>query len=244
MATSFAWPDGRRCALSFSFDDARPSQIARGVPLFDRFGVRASFFVLMRAVRTAPDLWRAALRSGHEFGNHTSSHPCSGNFSFVRDHALEDLTLDAIERDILEANAQLTEFIGSAPTSFAYCCGHKFVGRGIGTRSYVPLVARHFLVGRGFRDEYPNDPTFVDLAQVAGVDADGASSSDLIRLIDQAAAAGSWLVLVGHEVADAGAQTVIAAELERLLVHLRSRPEVWVDTVGAIGGHVASVRAR
>ena len=41
---AFAWPHGRACALSLTFDDARASQLAVGLPILRAHGVRASFF--------------------------------------------------------------------------------------------------------------------------------------------------------------------------------------------------------
>jgi hypothetical protein len=35
-------------------------------------------------------------------------------------------------------------------------------------RSYVPLVAERFLVGRGYLDESPNNPAVCDLSQAMG----------------------------------------------------------------------------
>ncbi len=241
--TTFHWPDGRRCALSISFDDAKPSQMTHGLPILNAHGVKATFFVLMPEVRRAEALWRSALARGHELGNHTRLHPCSGNFGFARANPLEDYTLERMEDELVAMNTEIAAFSGRIPASFAYCCGQKFVGRGEATRSYVPVVARHFQVGRGFRDEYANDPTFVDLAQVGGTDADGASFEQMRAWLDAAIAQGQWLVLVGHDVGDSGSQMVRTAELDRLLEYVATRPEVWTDTMGAVGAHVASMRA-
>jgi hypothetical protein len=78
----------------------------------------------------------------------------------------------AIREDL---NAEIERLLGTRPTTFAYPCGEKFIRRGVEAESYVPFVAKRFLVGRGFRDEAANDPAFCDLAQVLGVDSDGMS---------------------------------------------------------------------
>jgi hypothetical protein len=50
-----------------------------------------------------------------------------------------------MERDeLLAANETLEELLGVRPRTFAYPCGQRFVGAGENTRSYVPVVARHF----------------------------------------------------------------------------------------------------
>lgn len=239
---TFRWPEGRRCGVSFSFDDGRRTHPTRGREVFGEHGMKATFFVLMKHVREDEAGWRRLAAEGHEIGNHTVEHPCSGNFPWSRDRALEDYTLERMGAELDRASADIAGFFGARPTSYAYCCGQKFVGRGEQTRSYVPEVAKRFRVGRGFREEYGNDPGFVDLAQVAGIDADGATAADLIRWIDQGCEHGAWVSFAGHEISDPGAQTLAVAELDAVLKHLRGRPEVWVDTVSAIGTYIAESR--
>jgi peptidoglycan/xylan/chitin deacetylase (PgdA/CDA1 family) len=239
---AFRWPEGRRCALSLSFDDGRASHAGRGREIFAEHGVRASFYVLMKKVREHEAAWRRLVADGHELGNHTVDHPCSGNAPWARPHALEDYTLERMDAELAAASAEIAVFAGVAPVSYAYCCGQKFVGRGEATRSYVPLIARRFRVGRGFRDEWANDPGYVDLAQVAGIDGDGMSAERILAWVDAAAKTGFWVVIAAHEIGDPGYQTLDARELDAALKALRARPEVWVDTVGAIGGYVAESR--
>jgi hypothetical protein len=240
--SGFHWPEGRSCALSLSFDDARPSQIEHGLPVLREHGARASFYVLMATVRKAEAGWRQALADGHELGNHTVKHPCSGNFEWARGNALEDYDLGRMERELVAASDDIAAFAGRRPVSFAYCCGQKFIGRGEQARSYVPVVAKHFLVGRGFRDECPNDPGFTDLAQIPARDCDGATCAQMVEWIDQARRRGHWLVLAGHEIGEPGYQTLATRELDALLRHLRGMPDVWCDTVGAVGAHLREVR--
>lgn len=41
----FQWPSGFKCAVSLTFDDGLPSQLKVAVPLLDRYGVKATFYV-------------------------------------------------------------------------------------------------------------------------------------------------------------------------------------------------------
>jgi hypothetical protein len=95
----------------------------------------------------------------------------------------------------------LETITGRRPTNFAYLCGQRFVGRGKATRSYVPLVAEHFLVGREFLDEGPNELLRCDMAQVNGTAGDGRDFEHLGEAIDSALEEGRWHVLVAHDVA-------------------------------------------
>jgi peptidoglycan/xylan/chitin deacetylase (PgdA/CDA1 family) len=195
----YPWPRGKRAGLSLTFDDARPSQIDHATPILDRYGIKATFYALPSMLRHRRRGWKEAVATGHELGNHTVLHPCSCNFPFSQENALEDYTLERLEHELIQANASLEAFAGRRPTSFAYPCGQRFVGRGKATRSYVPLVAEHFLVGRGFLDEGPNDPLRCDMAQVNGVAADGRDFEQLEEAIDSALEEGRWRVLVAHD---------------------------------------------
>lgn len=244
MSDQFVWPDGRRAALSLTFDDARASQAELAIPLFRRYGIHATFYVNPSAVEQRPDDWRVGVHDGHEIGNHTDSHPCSGNFPFSRANALEDYSIARLERDILEANERVRQLLGVDPKTFAYPCGQKFVGRGTNTQSYVPVVARHFLVGRGAFDETHNDPAYVDLAQITAVDIDGASFERIASLVEGARDTGGWLVLFGHEVGAEARQTIPLDSLARLCEWLQdSSSGVWCDTVHAVGSYVSAHRA-
>jgi peptidoglycan/xylan/chitin deacetylase (PgdA/CDA1 family) len=172
---TFHWPEGRQAAVSLSFDDARLSQVDLGLGVLDACGVKATFYVSIGNLRQRLDGWRAAAAAGHEIGNHTLTHPCSGNFPFARGKALEDYTLDGMEAELLGANDEIRRLLGVVPRTFAYPCGQTYVGRGPGVQSYVPLVARHFLVGRAAFNETHNDPGFCDLAQAFSLDGDGKS---------------------------------------------------------------------
>src|SRR4051794_37830669 len=122
------WPDGARAALSISFDDARPSQPRVAAPLFDRLDVRATFFVLPEPLSRERAAWRDMVAAGHEIGNHTASHPCSGNFPWSRGRALERLTVGDIAGEVDDAERRIEDSVGVTPTVFAYPCGQTFVG--------------------------------------------------------------------------------------------------------------------
>ena len=68
----FAWPGGARAALSLSFDDARRSQIDRGMTILDARGVKATFYVSPGGVSERLDGWTGVPRvaiGGHDHGH-------------------------------------------------------------------------------------------------------------------------------------------------------------------------------
>src|SRR5690606_16913584 len=79
---SIAWPEGKKMALSLSFDDARVSNPTLGVSLLNQYGVKATFFLVPSSVQKNLEGWKKATASGHEMANHSLNHPCSGNFGW------------------------------------------------------------------------------------------------------------------------------------------------------------------
>lgn len=242
--SSFSWPAGKKMALSLTFDDARYSQVEGGTALLDRYGVKGTFYVSPGAVRERLAGWKEAVANGHEIGNHTLVHPCSGNFPWAREKALEAYSLEEMRQELLTANRQVEEMLGITPVSFAYPCGQTFVGRGRQTRSVVPLVAELFASGRGWMDEAPNDPAYCDLAQLMGVEMDGKEMADLLPIIEQTRQQGGWLVLGGHEMNIDGNQTTRLQMLEALIQYAQ-QPEsgIWIATVGEVTAYVKKIRA-
>ena len=74
----FQWPEGKQMALSLSFDDARFSQVDKGIPLLNTYQVSGTFYVSPGAMLERVEDWKRAVASGHDIGNHTLVHPCSG----------------------------------------------------------------------------------------------------------------------------------------------------------------------
>src|SRR5262245_54167972 len=85
--SGFSWPEGKRVAVSLSFDDARASQVDVGVPLFDKHGAKVTLYVNARNLGSRVEAWKKAAAAGHEIGDHTNSHPCTLNLPFSAKNA-------------------------------------------------------------------------------------------------------------------------------------------------------------
>jgi len=235
----FPWPEGKRCAVSLTFDDARLSQIDKGIPLLNRYGIKATFYISPKGLLQRLEGWQQAAAAGHEIGNHTMTHPCTGNYAFSRDNALEDYSLEKIAGEINQANELIHNRLGVQVRSFAYPCGQTFVGRGRELKSYIPLVAEKFLCGRGWLGEDSNDPWICDLSQLQGMESDGKSFEELKGLVDKAAQTGKWLILAGHEMDDSGFQTTRLSSLELLCRYVLDPANgIWTAPVGQIADYI------
>lgn len=243
QSQTFAWPDGKKAAISLSFDDGRASQVTGGTALLDQFGVKATFYVVPGAVRKNLNGWRNAVAHGHEIGNHSLKHPCSGNFPWARANALEEYTLEQMHDELAQANKEILELLNVRCTEFAYPCGQTFIGRGKETKSYVPVIASTFSSGRLWLSEAPNDPAYCDFAQLTGVESDGKDFEELLPIIESAVKNGHWLILAGHEMNESGSQTTRLSMLKRLLEYVRDPVHgIWIAPVGTVRDYVEKKR--
>jgi peptidoglycan/xylan/chitin deacetylase (PgdA/CDA1 family) len=188
--------------------------------------------------------WRGAVDAGHEIGNHTAHHPCSENFPFARERALERYTLEMMRSDCSEADERIAALLGAKPSTFAYPCGQTYVGRGTATQSYVPLVAERYLAARCFAEWAVNDPRYCNLHQLASFDLDERPLPYIEQVIERTVRSGGWTVFAGHEIGDGSArQTTGETALVEAIARIQSMPQrIWIDTVAAVAGHVAGRR--
>ena len=245
----FSWPAGIKAAVSITFDHSTTSQLDRGIPILDAHGIKGSFYLDIPEAKKRIKDWRKVHAEGHEIGNHSLNHPCSGDYRFERvrggKYALEAATMDWIEKDILAANEELKGMFGEVPRTFSYPCGEMFAGRGAQTMSYVPVVASHFIAGRGFGLDFSNNPKDCDLAKVNALAADGYSFEAFKRAIERAVAAGDWVIFCGHGVGEKGGRYpgISPVELEKLCKWLESqRGVVWTGTVAEVAEYISKTR--
>jgi peptidoglycan/xylan/chitin deacetylase (PgdA/CDA1 family) len=235
----FSWPKGKQTAISLSFDDARESQVIVGTNLLDQYGIKATFFVVPSSVVKSLEGWKKAVANGHEIGNHSLNHPCTGNFTWSRKNALENYTLKKMQTELMECNKRIDELLHVKAEVFAYPCGQKFVGRGAQTKSYVPLVSKMFLLGRGWMDEAANDPVYCNFSQLTGLEMDGKNFDQILPLLEEAKKTGQWLVLAGHEMGDSGEQTTRLGMLEQLAKYVQNPAnEIWIAPLGTVARYI------
>ena len=183
--------------------------------------------------------WKKAVANGHEIGNHSFNHPCTGNFPWSRQKAIENYTLKKMRNELILTNKAIKELLGVEAEVFAYPCGQTYIGRGENTKSYVPVVSKLFLSGRGWLDEGPNAPQFCDLAQLTGMEMDGKDFDQILPLIENAKKSGAWLVLAGHEMGGSGNQTTRLSMLKKLIEYAQNPANgIWIAPVGTVAKYI------
>lgn len=248
MSAHSPWPNGCVSAVSLSFDDGNGSQLDKGVPILERHGLRATFYLSLAHQHWQRRLleWQAVAAAGHEIGNHSRDHLCPRALSRtwgVR-LGLEDVTLEAIAADLDAAQAALTAYFERPPRSFAYPCYADYVGEGRTRASYVPLVAARFAAGRGHGEGGHNPPQTCDLHYLWSWKAEGLSGSELIGRVELGLPRGGWDIFTFHGV-DEGGLAVSSHALEQFCAYLaRRQSEVWVAPVAEVAERIHAWRAQ
>src|SRR4026209_1576495 len=212
----FAWPDGKRGAVSLTFDDGLDSQREVALPILRELRLRATFYVnpvgseddrnIDTTWRDGLERWRTASSSGHEIGNHSLLHPCSLNIDTKAEGFgipnLRGWDLQRIGADINEAQRRITAtFPDQTATSFAYPCYESSVGTGAARVSYVPLVADAFVAARASGElsgALANDPAVCDVHLLSSYPVEHQRGELMIGLAEGASARGRWAVFTFH----------------------------------------------
>ena len=242
------WPNQCQAAISLTFDDGLASQLALAVPMLDSHDLRATFYPVAREdYRQTLAPWQRVAETGHEIGNHTARHPCSINHAFIRRSGrltLEEMSLADMQAELALAQSRLEEIVPqSTACSFAYPCYQPFVGRGLERASYVPLVAKQFVAGRGW-GESANDPDTCDVAYLWSWPCERLSGAQLIGLAERAAASGRWAIFTFHGIHE-GNLSVAEADLQELCRFLAdNRDRFWTAPVGTISTAVTDWQQR
>ncbi len=223
----FAWPDGRRAAITLTYDDAIPvSDLDVAIPQLDKAGLKGTFFLMGKAMRPedAPR-WQAAAAAGHELGNHTVNHPClRGTFDMPVQYNSESYSVDVLLNEIRTMNTLLTALDGRKEHAFATPCGQTTAG---GQDYIAPLIASG--LATSIRDA-TTMPAAVGGPKVLGEAFVGTSGADMIAWVRKVEDSGGLGVVVFHGVG--GDYLSVSAEAhQELLAYLAAhRDRIWTTT--------------
>lgn len=244
-AEPFAWPGGRRAAVSLAYDDALPSQLDNAIPALDRHRLKGSFYLTLASdtLRTRRQAWVDAARRGHELGNHSLFHQCRSSLpdrAWVPAHRdLDTTTVAQMADQVRLANVMLAALDGRTERTMTVPCGDTQAQDG----NYVEAVASDFVgIKRGqggvVADMASLDPAAVPVDVPVEV-----TGEQLIARVEDAARRGTLVSFTFHGIG--GDYLSVSNEAhEALLRHLAAHPDVyWVAPFVDIMQHVARVRS-
>jgi peptidoglycan/xylan/chitin deacetylase (PgdA/CDA1 family) len=229
---SFAWPDGRKAAVSLAYDDALDSQLDHAIPALDRHGFKGSFYLQLSRdpVHKRLPEWRAAAANGHELGNHTLFHQCSGSLpghEWVEPQRDLDKTSAVQMKDqVLLANVMLNAIDGKTERTMTVPCG-DVMAEG---RNYIEQLESEFVaIKLGNAAVTPDMHALAPYAVTVEAPTE-VTGAQLIARVQEAAAKGTMVNFTFHGIG--GDYLTVSNEAHgELLDYLAAhRDTYWVDT--------------
>lgn len=128
----FKWPDGKKAAVVFTYDDGLDCHLDVAIPQLDEFGLKGTFYCTgsSQSLYNRTEDWRTIANNGHELGNHTLFHPCDGaKFDWVKpEYDLNKYTVEQLLVELRTANTLLKAIDGKNKRSFGFTCSNYIAG--------------------------------------------------------------------------------------------------------------------
>jgi len=239
---TFQWPDGVRAAVNLAYDDALDSQLDNAIPSLDRYGFKGSFYLVMSAptVRERMEEWRTIAANGHELGNHSLFHPCSGGKP-GRDWVepwkdLDSMSVEEVRQHVVLSNTMLFAMDGQTERTYAATCGDLYASG----EPYLKTVEPELVAIKARISEFGVTPSMeaVDPWSVVVVTPSEVSGQELISMVKKAAELGTMVNFTFHGIGGDYLQ-VSAQAHDELLQYLSDNQDIyWVDTFINIMKHV------
>jgi sialate O-acetylesterase len=220
---------GKACAVVLTYDDALNVHLDNVVPLLDSLGLKGTFYLsgFFPAFRERVTEWKSVAGKGHELGNHTLFHPCTGKLpgrEWVQpDYDLGNYTMQRLVDEIKMASTLLEAIDGKTKRSFAYPCGDTKIG----DSSYVGKIKEDFFAARGVKGEMPRINE-IDLYNVGSYMINGQSGEELIDLVKQAMTSHALIVFLFHGVGGEHSLNISLSDHRKLLHFLKqNEKDIW-----------------
>ena len=211
-------------ALSFMFDDGEPSVYTAILPLFEKYGYKASISVIPGQVALMPgnpergswSQWKDAATRGFEIANHSMNH---------RD--AQTLKPEDFKLEIDDAKAMIEKNANTKVTSYVFPLD-----------IFVPVVVKHVIRTHPAARDPEYLRSFYDRSLDIMYGGKRFSVGTANRLVDMGISRHLWLIAECHglDVGDRNSYKPLTADfLDRHLLYVRTHsPDVWVDTFGKI----------
>ncbi|WNC71540.1 polysaccharide deacetylase family protein [Thalassotalea psychrophila] len=236
----FIWPNNTKAAISLSYDDALNSQLDNAIPALNSLNLKGSFYLTLNSPTVDERLeeWRKAAKQGHELGNHSINHACSGSLpgrDWVASHNdLDNKTFKEIIQEIKTANSFLKAIDGESIRTFTVPCTDQQVEN----KNYVHALKDTFV---GIKSQVGNIPENINAFDVMDAPVwapTGNSGAELIAYAKQAVTHGTIANFTFHGIGGDHLSVSTKAHQE-LLSYLADNQDIyWVDTYRNISLHI------
>ena len=237
--------NAQKAVVVLTYDDALHVHLDNAVPLLDSLGLKATFYLsgYSGAINNRIDEWRKAAQKGHELGNHTLFHPCTGGMpgrEFVKkDYDLSTYSISRMEDEIKMTNTLLAAIDGKTKRTFAYPCSDTKIGNVY----YLKNIEDQFTGARAVRTEMPQ-LTQAQLYNLGSYMVNGQTGEELIAQVKTAMQKGALLVFLFHGVGGEHNLNVSLAAHRQLLQFLKTnKANVEVTTMTVVAERIKTIQA-
>lgn len=214
--TTVPW-NGHTGAVSFTYDDARKSQIPTLLPQLDVLSIKATFFLTYGAggdLSTNKSAWIQASKNGHELANHTYDHVnvSDGNTS---------IKMMANELRGFDPSVEAVTFAypSCAVGGKNEVAAEAFMGRGCGSASYA----------------WDTQPT--DWTNIQGLILQSGAPGPGVTAIGGAKTNNTWVTTIVHDVTGSPDQYSLTPADNKSLLDAALAAKVWIAPYGTVGAY-------
>ncbi|MBK9576139.1 MAG: polysaccharide deacetylase family protein [Fibrobacterota bacterium] len=210
--TTVPW-NGNTGAFSFTYDDARNTQIPNLIPQADGLGIKVTFFITnMYSFPSAKADWIKAAKNGHELANHTSDHgsPSNSNVSSMAS------TLRALDPSV---DAVTFAYPNCSVAGTSSVSAESFMGRGCGQATYA-------------WDKAPGD-----WMNVQGLIINAGAPTPGVNLVNSAKSGNSWGLTIVHDVGPNPDQYSLTVADNKKMLDAAVAAKVWVAPYATVGAY-------
>lgn len=218
-----SWYQFKQAAITYTFDDNTGKQLSVAVPLFDKYGFKATFFPVPI---WKPDWagFKKAVENGHEVGSHSMTHP---DFS--------KLSVNEQEWQLRQSKQMIDSMIGP---NTCLTIAYPFCRTGD-----LNLVSKYYIAARICSGQIePITPADMRLisSEICGSLWPLNSGKRLISEIDQTRNKKGWCVFLFHGIDNDGGYSAIASSaIDSTLDYLNGhRNEYWVSTFKDVAKYI------
>ena len=216
----FKWPNGKKAAVVFTYDDGLDGHLDVAVPQLDEFGFKGTFYCTGNSpsLYNRLDEWRDITENGHELGNHTLFHPCDGvKQDWVKpEYDLNNYTHDQIIAELSAANTLLKAIDGKTERTFGFTCSDYIAGG----EDFSEDVKNMFIAAR-CDGQVPETMQGYDVFKTPSWGVNSPSAEELIAYVEKARENGTIAVFMFHSVGG-GYLDVGADEHRKLLEYIKA----------------------
>jgi len=212
-----AW-NGHQGAVSFTFDDARPSQLTATLPQLASRGMKATFNVYKNTDFTNNlTTWIKAAQSGHEIANHTTNHGYLTNFSDSASVATDVATHANYLRS-------LDPSIQAVTLAYPYCATNATVDKGVSSQNFIARTC-----GGTAQFSWGSQPA--NWMEMTSYIMQPGTAAGALTQLDNAKTNNTWFVVLTHSVLDVSSDSYnITPAQQNAALDRAVTNKLWIDT--------------